>query len=107
MTVACFRLVFPSREGKVNYKEFFEQKNQKSAPSLSQNGLLNTGVKSQLMPILETGQVLPNSVPIAESLVPHKSIQNSRDEVEPLITTCMLLTLSFLTLLLLHKAING
>lgn len=105
MNVACFRLLFPSREGKVNYKEFFEQENQKSSPSLSQNGLLNTCGKSQLMPILETGKYC--SVPRAESLVPHKSIQNNRDEVEPLITTCMPLTLSFLTLLLLHKAIRG
>jgi hypothetical protein len=50
-------------------QEFFEHENQKFPPSLSQNGSLNTGVKSQLMSILETGHEMPNSVPTVDSLV--------------------------------------
>jgi hypothetical protein len=51
------------------FPEFFEHENQKFPPSLSQNGSLNTGVKSQLMSILETGHEMPNSVPTVDSLV--------------------------------------
>ena len=50
------------------YKNFPNMKISNFRPH-SQNGSLNTGVKSQLMSILETGHEMPNSVPTVDSLV--------------------------------------
>lgn len=63
------RLFISCQSKQCDLQEFFEHENQKFPPSFSQNGLLNSGVKSQLMPILEAGQVLPNSGPTVDSLV--------------------------------------
>lgn len=63
------RLFISCQSRQCDLQEFFEHENQKFPPSLSQNGSLNTGVKSQLMSILETGHEMPNSVPTVDSLV--------------------------------------
>ena len=63
------RLFISCQSRQCDLQVFFEHENQKFPPSLSQNGSLNTGVKSQLMSILETGHEMPNSVPTVDSLV--------------------------------------
>lgn len=61
--------LFSCKSRQCDFQEFFEHENHKFPPSLSQNGWLNTGVKSQLMSILEAGHDMQNSVPTVDSLL--------------------------------------
>lgn len=60
------RLFFPVRVGNVIYKNFSNMKIRNFPPRFYK---FNAGVKSQLTPILEAGQVLPSSGPTVDSLV--------------------------------------
>lgn len=66
MAVACFLDFFPVRVGNVIYKNFSNMKIRNFPPRFYK---FNAGVKSQLMPILEGGQVLSRSGPTVDSLV--------------------------------------
>ena len=63
------RLFISCQSRQCDLQEFFKHENQKCPPSLSQNGMLNSGVKSQLMPILEDGLEMPKTAPNVDSLV--------------------------------------
>lgn len=63
------RLFISCQSRQCDLQEFVEHEHKKFPPSLSQNGSLNTCVKSQLMSILETGHEMPNSVLTNDSLV--------------------------------------
>ena len=63
------RLFISCQSRQCDLQEFFEHENQKCPPSLSQNGMLNSSVKSQLMPILEDGLEMLKTAPNVDSLV--------------------------------------
>ena len=64
------RIFISCQSRQCDLQEFFEHENQKFPPSLSQNGLLNTGGKLQLILILEADHEVPNAEPCSvETLV--------------------------------------
>ena len=52
-----------------NNSKFFMHENQTTPPSLSQNGCLNIGTKSDLMTVLETDINLPGAEPKADAFI--------------------------------------
>ena len=50
-------------------EEFFSHENQAVPPSLSQDGGLNIGIKSQLMDILESSCDIPSVTPFSDAFI--------------------------------------
>ena len=63
------RLFISCQSRQCDMEEFFSHENQSTPPSLSQDGGLYSGVKSQLMDIFETNVDIPTSDPVADALV--------------------------------------
>ena len=63
------RLFISCQSRRCDLNEFFMHENQNTPPSLSQNGCLNLGTKSDLMDILQTGIALPDAEPNADEII--------------------------------------
>ena len=63
------RLFISCQSRQCDLKEFFMHENQTTPPSLSQNGCLNIGTKSDLMTVLETDINLPGAEPKADAFI--------------------------------------
>ena len=63
------RLFISCQSRQCDLKEFFMLENQTAPPSLSQNGCLNIGTKSDLMTVLESDANLPGTEPGADAFI--------------------------------------
>ena len=65
----CSRLFISSQSRKCDLQNFFRHENQTCPPSLSQNGMFNSEVKSQLLDILEQGTNITYEEPNADTVI--------------------------------------
>ena len=63
------RLFISCQSRQCDLADFFQHENQKYPPSLSYNGSINSGIKSQLMSILENELDVPVTEPPTDTLI--------------------------------------